>query len=62
MIWPLLLALGLWLVPERRRPIGIRPRLAAPREIIGAAIFLAADASDIVTGHTIMCDDGYTIA
>jgi NAD(P)-dependent dehydrogenase (short-subunit alcohol dehydrogenase family) len=40
----------------------IRPRLAAPREIVGAAIFLAADASDIVTGHTIMCDDGYTIA
>ncbi len=28
LVWPLLLLLGLWLVPERRRPIGIRPRLA----------------------------------
>jgi peptidoglycan/LPS O-acetylase OafA/YrhL len=29
LVWPLLLLLGLWLVPERPRPIGIRPRLAA---------------------------------
>ena len=40
----------------------IRPRVGLPRELIGAAIFLASDASELVTGHTIMCDDGYLTA
>jgi NAD(P)-dependent dehydrogenase (short-subunit alcohol dehydrogenase family) len=40
----------------------LRPRLGSPRELIGAAIFLASDASELVTGHTIMCDDGYLVA
>ncbi|MDE0388839.1 MAG: SDR family oxidoreductase [Rhodospirillales bacterium] len=40
----------------------IRPRVGLPRELIGAAIFLASDASELVTGHTIMCDDGYMTA
>jgi NAD(P)-dependent dehydrogenase (short-subunit alcohol dehydrogenase family) len=40
----------------------IRERLGLPRELIGAAIFLASDASYLVNGHTIMCDDGYLIA
>ena len=40
----------------------LRPRLGLPRELIGAAIFLASDASELVTGHTIMCDDGYLAA
>lgn len=40
----------------------IRPRLGLPRELIGAAIFLASDASDLVTGHIVMCDDGYLTA
>jgi NAD(P)-dependent dehydrogenase (short-subunit alcohol dehydrogenase family) len=40
----------------------LRPRLGLPRELIGAAIFLASDAADLVTGHTIMCDDGYLVA
>jgi NAD(P)-dependent dehydrogenase (short-subunit alcohol dehydrogenase family) len=40
----------------------IRPRLGLPREIIGAAIFLASDASELVTGHIVMCDDGYLTA
>ncbi len=40
----------------------LRPRLGLPRELIGAAIFLASDASGLVTGHTIMCDDGYLVA
>lgn len=40
----------------------IRPRLGLPRELIGTAVFLASDASELVTGQTIMCDDGYTIA
>lgn len=38
----------------------LRQRLGLPRELIGAAIFLASDASELVTGHTVMCDDGYT--
>lgn len=40
----------------------LRPRLGLPRELIGAAIFLASDASELVTGHIIMCDDGYIAA
>ncbi len=40
----------------------LRQRLGKPRELIGAAIYLASDASDLVTGHTIMCDDGYLVA
>ncbi len=40
----------------------LRPRLGKPRELIGAAIYLASDASELVTGHTIMCDDGYLVA
>ena len=40
----------------------LRPRLGLPRELIGAAIFLASDAADLVTGHTLMCDDGYLTA
>jgi peptidoglycan/LPS O-acetylase OafA/YrhL len=36
LVWPLLLVLGLWLVPERRRPIGIRPRLAAVTLVLAA--------------------------
>ena len=39
----------------------LRPRLGLPRELIGAAIFLASDAADLVTGHTLMCD-GYLTA
>ena len=40
----------------------IRPRLGLPRELIGAAIFLSSDASELVTGHILMCDDGYLTA
>lgn len=40
----------------------LRPRLGLPRELIGTAIFLASDASTLVTGHTVMCDDGYLTA
>ena len=39
----------------------LRPRLGLPRELIGAAIYLASDAASLVTGHTIMCDDGYLV-
>jgi NAD(P)-dependent dehydrogenase (short-subunit alcohol dehydrogenase family) len=40
----------------------IQPRLGLPKELIGAAIFLASDASSLVNGHTLMCDDGYLVA
>jgi NAD(P)-dependent dehydrogenase (short-subunit alcohol dehydrogenase family) len=40
----------------------LRPRLGLPRELIGAAVFLASDASELVSGHVIMCDDGYLTA
>lgn len=39
-----------------------RPRLGLARELIGTAIFLASDASALVTGHVVMCDDGYLTA
>jgi NAD(P)-dependent dehydrogenase (short-subunit alcohol dehydrogenase family) len=38
----------------------LRKELILPRELVGAAVFLASDASARVTGHTILVDDGYT--
>ena len=37
----------------------IQKRLGLPKELIGTAVFLASDASELVTGHIVMCDDGY---
>jgi peptidoglycan/LPS O-acetylase OafA/YrhL len=37
LLWPLLLLLGLRLIPERRRPIRIRPRLAGLTLVLAAA-------------------------
>jgi gluconate 5-dehydrogenase len=42
---------------RERHPIG---RFGDPKEIVGAAIFLSADASSFVTGHTLFVDGGYT--
>jgi NAD(P)-dependent dehydrogenase (short-subunit alcohol dehydrogenase family) len=42
-----------------RTPVGRKGR---PEEIIGAAIFLAADCSSMVTGHTLAVDGGYLSA
>ena len=39
-----------------RTPIG---RLGQPEEIVGPAIFLASDASAMVTGHTLLVDGGF---
>ena len=40
----------------------LRHELILPRELVGAAVFLAADASLRVTGHTVLVDDGYLTA
>jgi NAD(P)-dependent dehydrogenase (short-subunit alcohol dehydrogenase family) len=37
-------------------------RLGEPHELVGAVVFLASDASSLVTGHTLPVDDGYLIA
>jgi NAD(P)-dependent dehydrogenase (short-subunit alcohol dehydrogenase family) len=37
----------------------LRQELILPRELVGAAVFLAGDASLRVTGHTLLVDDGY---
>jgi NAD(P)-dependent dehydrogenase (short-subunit alcohol dehydrogenase family) len=41
---------------QSRTPIG---RLGVPDEIVGPAIFLASDASAMVTGHTLLVDGGF---
>lgn len=50
--------------PERRKailaqlPLG---RVLEPEDLLGACIFLASKASDMVTGHLLMVDAGHTI-
>jgi NAD(P)-dependent dehydrogenase (short-subunit alcohol dehydrogenase family) len=41
-----------------RTPIG---RKGDPLEVVGPAIFLASDASSMVTGHLLQVDGGYLI-
>jgi len=41
----------------RRIPLG---RVAEPEDIVGAVVYLAGPASDMVTGHTLVVDGGWT--
>jgi 2-deoxy-D-gluconate 3-dehydrogenase len=40
-----------------RIPLG---RLGKPEDIVGAVVYLASPASDLVTGHTLLVDGGWT--
>ncbi|MGE0823610.1 MAG: SDR family NAD(P)-dependent oxidoreductase [Candidatus Binatia bacterium] len=48
-------------VQEMLRQTPLR-RLGEPRDIVGAALFLASPASDFVTGHNLVIDGGVTLA
>jgi 2-deoxy-D-gluconate 3-dehydrogenase len=41
----------------RRIPLG---RIGKPEDVVGAVIYLASPASDLVTGHTLLVDGGWT--
>ena len=35
-------------------------RVGQPEDVVGAVVFLASDAAELVTGHTLMVDGGWT--
>ena len=41
----------------RRIPLG---RVGQPEDVVGAVVFLASPAADLVTGHTLLVDGGWT--
>lgn len=41
----------------RRMPLG---RLGKPEDVVGAVVYLASPAADLVTGHTLLVDGGWT--
>jgi 2-deoxy-D-gluconate 3-dehydrogenase len=42
---------------HRRIPLG---RLGTPEDIVGAVVFLSSPAADLITGHTLLVDGGWT--
>jgi 3-oxoacyl-[acyl-carrier protein] reductase len=47
-------------VRERAASLQCIPRGMVPTDLVGIMLFLAAPASDFITGQTIACDGGYT--
>jgi 2-deoxy-D-gluconate 3-dehydrogenase len=43
---------------KKKIPVG---RFGYPEEVAAAALFLASDASNLITGETLVIDGGYTI-
>lgn len=41
-----------------RIPLG---RIGQPEDVVGAAVYLASPAADLVTGHTLLIDGGWTV-
>jgi 2-deoxy-D-gluconate 3-dehydrogenase len=41
----------------RRIPLG---RVGQPEDVVGAVVFLASPAADLITGHTLLVDGGWT--
>lgn len=41
----------------RRIPLG---RVGRPQDVVGAVVFLASPAADLITGHTLLVDGGWT--
>jgi 2-deoxy-D-gluconate 3-dehydrogenase len=41
----------------RNIPLG---RIGTPQDVVGAVIYLASEASNLVTGHTLLVDGGWT--
>jgi len=39
-------------------PLG---RIGKPEDLVGTALYLASDASNFITGHTVLIDGGYTV-
>ncbi len=49
--------------PEKKEELVSRipwGRAGQPEDIVGAAVFLASDAAELVTGHTMLVDGGWT--
>lgn len=49
--------------PEKRHELVSRipwGRPGKPEDVVGAAVFLASDAAELVTGHTLLVDGGWT--
>ncbi|MCC6625778.1 MAG: glucose 1-dehydrogenase [Chloroflexi bacterium] len=59
------LSAGFWQDPAFKADVMLRlpiGRIGKPEDVVGAAIYLASPAADLVTGHTLLVDGGWTAA